>query len=305
LDRHAAEYRGFLDGCQHKGLKVLFFMGLLSPSYGERKDLTLEIVRRFKDHPAILTWMFVDEPDLWWENKTEGRKESDLPDLYRAIKAADPYRPAFINWCFWKPTPYGTLGASDIASVDRYPLRYSTLAFAPEIVSELAADINRDARPMHKPTLFFMQLQGFWDMAREPTPAEARWMSYVNFIGGTRLLQYFSYKPMSPRLWESMRPLGAELQELFRLIASPDACELANGAQGSLLYSLWRSQGEHYLLLANAATKPIVADLDLHELTATETRTITPLGESSAIKLSRGRLTFSLQPLQCGAYHLQ
>ena len=168
LDRHTAEYRGFLDECQRKGLKVLFFMGLSPSSYGESKDLTLEIVRRFKKHPAILAWMFVDEPDLWWENKTDDRKESDLLDLYRAIKAADPYRPAFINWCFWKWPPYGTLGASDIASVDRYPLRYSTLAFAPEIVSELAADINRDARPTHKPTLFFMQLQGFWDMAHSP-----------------------------------------------------------------------------------------------------------------------------------------
>jgi hypothetical protein len=305
LDRHTAEYRGFLDECQRKGLKVLFFMGLSSSSYGERKDLTLEIVHRFKKHPAILAWSFVDEPDLWWENQTEGRKESDLLDLYRAIKAVDPYRPAFINWCFWKRTPYGTLGASDIASVDRYPLRYSTLAFAPEIVSELTAEINHDALPTHKPTLFFLQLQGFWDMAREPIPAEARWMSYVNFIGGTRLLQYFSYKPMSPRLWESMRPLGAELQKLFCLIAPPDACELANGSQGSLIYSLWRSRGQHYLLFANAVTKPIVADLDLHELTATETRTITPLCESSAIKLSRGRLTFSLPPLQCGAYHLQ
>ncbi len=305
LDRHTAEYRGFLDECQRKGLKVLFFMGLSPSSYGARKALTLEVVRRFKDHPAILAWNFVDEPDLWWENKTEGRKESDLLDLYRAIKVADPYRPAFINWCFWKWPPYGTLEASDIASVDRYPLRYSTLAFAPEIVSELAAEINRDARPTHKPTLFFMQLQGFWDMAREPIPAEARWMSYVNFIGSTRLLQYFSYKPMSPRLWESMRPLGAELQQLFRLTSSPDACELANGSQGSLIYSLWRNQGKHYFLFANAATKPIVADLDLHELTATEPRSITPLFESSAVTVSRGRLTFSLQPLECGAYHLQ
>jgi hypothetical protein len=305
LDRHAAEYRGFLDECQRKGLKVLFFMGLSPSSYGERKDLTLEIVRRFKQHPAILAWMFVDEPDLWWENKTEGRKESDLLDLYRAVKTADPYRPAFINWCFWKRPPYGTLEASDIASVDRYPLRYSTLAFAPEIVSELATEINRDARPTHKPTLFFLQLQGFWDMAREPVPAEVRWMSYVNLISGTRLLQYFSYKPMSPRLWESMRPLGAELQELFRLITSPDACELANGAQGSLIYSLWRSQGKHYLLFANAATKPIVTDLDLHEVMATETRMITPLFENPASRPYQGRLTFSLQPLQCGAYRLQ
>ena len=169
FNRHAAEYRGFLDECQRKGLKVLFFLGLSPSSYDVRKSLTLEVVRRFKDHPAILAWNFVDEPDLWWENKTEGRKESDLLDLYRAIKAADPYRPAFINWCFWKRPPYGTLEASDIASVDRYPLRYSTLVFAPEIVSELAAEINRDARPTHKPTLFFMQLQGFWDMGANPS----------------------------------------------------------------------------------------------------------------------------------------
>jgi hypothetical protein len=315
LDRDAqsTEAKEFLGECQRKGLKVLFPIKMARAiSYAKHKELTLDLVRRFKDHPAILAWSFVDEPDLWWD-KTSDRKEGDLLDLYRAIKAIDPYRPAYINWCFFGQPPFGTLEASDIVSVDRYPLRYSTLTFNPGIVSDLATDINRAANPVHKPTNFYLQFQGFWDMGREPIPAEVRWMSYVNFIKGTRSLQYFEYKPMSSRLWESMRPLGDELQKLFRLTTTPDARELANGTQGNLIYSLWRSGDSHYLLYANATTKSIVADIDLHKLTGKGAVEITPLFGSPDVKTSlpkgspstQDRLSLSLQPLQCGVFRLR
>jgi len=298
------ESKKFLDECQRKGLKVLFPVELPGKaSYARRKEMTLEIVRRFKDHPAVLAWSFVDEPDLWWD-KSSDLKESDLVDLYRAIKEVDPYRPAFINWCFFKSPPYGTLDASDFVSVDRYPLRYSTLTFSPGIVSDLADDINLAAKAVHKPAMFYIQAQGYWDMGREPTPGELRWMSYVNFINGTRLLQYFEYKPMSAQLWESMQTLGEELQSLFRLIATPDARELASGKNGQLIYSLWQCEGNHYLIYANATTKPLVTELDVRALMKKEAQKITPLFGSTDVKLSVN-LMFSLQPLQCGACLLQ
>lgn len=305
LERQSAECKRFLDECQRKGLKVLFPVEIpRDVNYAKHKEMTLEIVRRFKDHPAVLAWSFVDEPDLWWD-KCVDRKEGDLVDLYRAIKAVDPYRPAFINWCFFGRPAFGTPEATDLVSVDRYPLRYNTLTFSPGIVSDLADDINRAAKTVHQPTMFYLQLQGYWDMGREPTPSEARWMSYVNFIQGTRLLQYFEYKPMSAQLWESMRPLGVELQKLFRWIATPEARELASGKQGQLIYSLWQSGGNHYFLFANATTKPIVADLDVRELMGKEVQKIIPLFEGATIKLSRNHLEFSLKPLQCGACRLQ
>ena len=315
LDPRFMECKEFLDECQRKGLKVLFSIEQTEVNYAKQKEYTLDVVRRFKDHPAVLAWSFVDEPDLWWDNKAADRREGDLLDLYRAIKAIDPYRPAFINWCFFGKPPYGTLEASNIVSVDRYPLRYNTLTFNPGIVSDLAGDINTAAGLVHKPTNFYLQLQGYWDMGREPIPAEVRWMSYVNFIKGTRSLQYFEYKPMSPLLWESMRPLGEELQELFRLTTATDARELANGTQGHLIYSLWRSGDSHYLLYANATTKSIVADIDLQNLMGKGAGKITSLFESTDVKTSlpkaqgsssaQGRLSLSLQPLQCGVFRLR
>ncbi len=299
------EYKMFLDECQRKDLKVLLALnqGSHKFNYTKIKKRTLEVVRQLKNHPAILAWGFVDEPDLWWESKE--RKEADLLDLYNAIKAEDPYRPAVINWCFFNNPPYGSLKATDIASVDRYPLHYDNFDFKPAIVLDESREINRCAAPGNKPTNFYLQMQGLWDMSREPTPTEVRWMSYVNFICGTRSLMYWIYKPMSPRLWESMRLLSKELREFFNLTISLNAYEVMNGKQGQLIYSLWKNGDNYYLFYANTTMKAIVANLDLSRCIPKGITKITPISGTADVKISHIKtttgLTFSLKPIQSGA----
>ena len=92
---------------------------------------------------------------------------------------------------------------------------------------------------------------------------------------------------------------------MFRLIAQPDAVELASGTQGQLAYALWRSGGKQYLLYANVGTKPAVADLDVRALAGKDVRKLTPVLKGSTLKLNQGRVVFALQPLQCGAYRLR
>ena len=307
LNTQEASIRAFLDECHSKGLRILFYMEISNVDYPVRKELAEEIVRRFKDHPAITVWNFVDEPDLWWSKKN---KESDLLDLYSAIKVIDPYRPAFINWCFWKKSPYGSLDASDIASVDRYPLRYSALNFNPEIISGLAESINNDGRAVKKPVNFFIQMQGFWDMSREPTPTEIKWMTYVNFICGTRIFQYFSYKPMSDELWEAMIPLGADLMKLFKIVTDPGAKETASGRYGGTCYSLWEVSGQRIMIVANEKNKPVQVSLDVGALSeskgqAPNAGSISSHIELEKIEIKNNILKLSLKPLQCGIYELK
>jgi hypothetical protein len=300
------ECKRFLDECMHKGLKVFFYIGSSSKSgYEKFKESTMATVRQFKYHPAVVAWLYMDEPDIWWEKPGE-RKESDLVDLYQAIKSIDPYRPAFVNYCHFGNPPYGTLDANDIVSLDRYPLCYDVLKFNPNNVSDIALDINRAAEKVNKPTHMFLQGQGKWNMAREPTPGEVRHMCYVNFIFGTRMIHFFEYKPMSKLLWESEKPLGVELQTIFQYIATPDAHELASSRQGPLFYSLWQSGDNYYLLYANATDKSIQSGINLRELIGKDVNEIKALSENdSADGLSKNRLMLTLRPLQCGAYRLR
>ena len=300
----SAEYQYFLDECQGKGIKVIFQIEInRTLPYDKRKADTLEIVNKFKNHPAILAWNFVDEPDLWWD-KSGDKKERDLLDIYQAIKTADPYRPAFINWCHFSNNPFGGTDATDIVSVDRYPLRWDMLTFKPGLILDIVEAINQVAGRKNLPSMLFLQLQGYWDMSREPTPSEVRWMSYVSFIQGTRILQYFTYRPMSEQLWQSMLPLGQELQELFTFVSAPDSRELIITREGQLAYTIWQSGNEYYLIFASTATRPVAADIDFKELTGKMIKTITPLFETSGAKKSENILSFSLTPLQCGSYKI-
>jgi len=299
-----AEYQNLLDECQKRGIKVLFQIRInYSTAYAKLKEETLEIINRLKDHQAILAWNFLDEPDLGW-SKFSDKKESDLLDLYQEVKAIDPYRPAFINWYLFSNNPFGGIDATDIVSVDRYPLRYDMLTFKPGFMLDIATEINQAARGKNISTMLFLQLRGYWDMSREPTPLELRWMSYVSFIQGTRILQFFDYRPMSELLWQSMLPLGQELQGLFTFISAPDSRELVVANEGPLAYTVWQNGNEYYLIFANTTTKPVAADIDLKELTGKIIKTITPLFETSGAKQTENILSFSLSPLQCGSYKI-
>jgi hypothetical protein len=306
LNAQEASIRSFLDKCNEKGLKVIFYIDFShNIDYPTRKKITSEIIKRFKDHPAIIVWNFVDEPSLWWSKKN---KESSIFDLYKTVKAIDPYRPAFINWCFWKKSPYGGLKSSDIASVDRYPLRYRMLKFNPEIISGLARDINLGGKSAKKPVNFFLQMQGFWDMSREPTPDEIKWITYINFTYGTRIFLYFSYKPMSADLWESMKPLGKDLKSLFKIVSHPNAKLMLSGRRSGISYSSWDLNGRRILIFVNEKNKPVQASLDLGELLNSnpQNKDATPLAENiETIELENNILNLSLTPLQCGIYELK
>ncbi len=266
LAKDEPKLRAFLDECLARGLRVVLWLHPGGGPYPPMREGVVRTITRLKDHPAILFWYLVDEPEGWWAAQEGDKKEADLVDLYHAARAADPYRPAHINWYSWTRGKggYGSLDATDIGALDRYPVGRGKNAIAE--TGEIVRLMNDDCRPRRQPTAFWAQMYGYDDAVREPTPDEERGMTYVSLIHGMRLMYYFIYKPMATDLWESMRLLGDELRALEPILTDPDARELAVGVEKSIHYSLLQSRGKLYLIAVNAGDEATEFRLDLRKL---------------------------------------
>lgn len=304
LDGAEPKVREFLDACERRSLKVVFWMHAPPGPFDAACEAVMKTIERFKDHPAILCWYLVDEPEGWWE--AAGRKESDLLDLYKAAKAADPYRPSHINWYSWVKGKgaYGGLDATDIGSVDRYPIGRDN---AMKVMTDITKLMNDDCRPRFQPTAFWCQMYGYDDAIREPTPEEQRCMTYLCLTHGMRLIYYFIYKPMSVATWESMTPLGDEIAALTPVLADPSARELAVGMlMDTVSYSMWESRGHVYFLAANGSYEPFQATFDVAKLARRPLkRKATVWFEGRTVRLQWGKLTDSFNPLARHVYELR
>ncbi|MFA6567652.1 MAG: sugar-binding protein [Victivallales bacterium] len=271
-------YRRFLDLCLKNEIKVIPWFYLdRKVSYLEFKDTTVALIKKFKDHPAILAWNLLDEQECWWEEANKSRKESDILDFYKEIKHADPYRPAYYNGVL--RYDYGGREATDIGSGDYYAF----FCFGDNNVNTLAdkaISVNKLYKEVNKPCHFWIQMYGWWDAWREPTPSEMKVMSYLQFIYGTRLFDYFRYKPMYAPLWESTRILGEELKALDKLTSFP-AKEMLVEKKDNVYLSLWQNGKSYYLITINGNKQD--ADIRFN----TQIR----IGE----KISHGELLFEKQ----------
>ncbi|MBM4049000.1 MAG: hypothetical protein FJ279_28205, partial [Planctomycetes bacterium] len=206
-----------LDLCQELGMKAIFWMHFKPDKpYAEIKRGVVRWVEMFRDHPALLAWKMVDEPEGWWEGKIG--TEAEIMDLYQAMRRADPHHPVFKNHWAWKRGygSYGGLEATDIYSVDRYPIgrQWNAMQVMADLIDDMAFDGARDG----KPVAIWLQMYGSYDSPREPTVAEHRCQTYITLIHGARLIFGFIYKPMSVELWRSMPGLAEEVRTLTPIL---------------------------------------------------------------------------------------
>jgi len=223
-----------LDEARKYGFRVIAY----APRVKGSTDIDLEIVKKCMNHPAILAWYVIDEPDIWEVRGT-------IPEGWTAkwtseIKRVDSRNRTYIVLC--NPRTFERFAKiPDVLAIDPYPvsilpLRY--VAFMADRAVEAASpspvwlipQAFRHGRPPKG---------GRWGWNRFPTPDEERVMVFMGLAHGLKGVIYFIYgsfidNPNDPVEGVSSRHIDAimlrraiarmsgELHALGQLIAFSD-----------------------------------------------------------------------------------
>jgi len=292
----------FLDEAQKRNLWVIAWLRPVGKMTPEIVDEITTTIASFCNHPAIVAWYLLDEPETWW--RQSGRREEDLAIVYQAAKQVDPYRPAQLNWLYWIDGKggYGSLQASDFGSLDCYPFGDVENPFSK--LADLLWRMNRDCRPLGKPVAFWQQMYGYDDAVREPTAEEARTHTWLTIVTGGRLIYWFIYKPMGRKFWETMPHIAREVRQLQSLLTADDAYELATGREGNVHYTCWRTAGKEVLLVVNAGYTPASVPIFARWLIGREVRGAKLLVGDEVVSVHNGLVWAQMPPLTAGAFQL-
>ena len=282
-----AELRTQLDRLASNGMRFIWPLSWTFKDWGSigeshRGDIATvaeamrQLVRRFRDHPAVIGWYIVDEPSREiWEGRF-GFREADLAVLRDVIKATDPSRPCYVNWNHtWAFEPYGGLACTDVISHDNY-----SISDAPFDLEALVPSVRmlNDERAARKPAIAW--ISGSYDEMRlRPSPDAVRVHAWLHLVYGTRGLGYWSRPPLDPDVWTEMRRVNRDASSLHEnVFGRVDARLVATRLSDRRIhYAVWRVQQRAYVLGVNTAAYPALMQADISSLLGGEPLTVRKL----------------------------
>ena len=242
------EIAQLMDAAAREGVQILLELSDFVRQRPEPDRVAIDAtIRRYRDHPALLAWYLIDEPD---ETKTE---PALVRQVYRRIRELDPYHPVYLvnN----RPHTYADyLDGSDILAVDVYPVPRQPLRRVRDRVQEA-----RWSGLQQKPVWLVAQaFGGVEHWPRAPRPAELRNMVYQGLVQGVRGMLFYRYcgederHIQPPDLWRQVRSLAAELTELTPVLIAPEWRGAAQVVGGQGADAVLKGQGQtFYLLVVN------------------------------------------------------
>ena len=148
-----------MDRCAQLGMKVHY--NLLSVSGGggvgsapenitdeEKRELLINEIKTFRDHPALLAWYIADEPT------GNGKTPEELLELYNIVKENDPWHPVSIvfNAPFLSSKKYSN--SLDILMADPYPVPESPVSMVGRVAGQLHEEFEGDKAVWFVPQAF-------------------------------------------------------------------------------------------------------------------------------------------------------
>lgn len=224
----------------------------------QNKDLTdeqiferaLQAVRVAREHPALLTWHLLDEPNPAYCTPEWTQR------IYDAVRSEDPYHPAEINVCGTGRNMLAYTGGSDLMSIDIYPVPTSHIGvIAPHTRFMWLAD---DWRPVR------WWIQSFANL-REPTATEESCMTYQAIVEGMRFLLFYNYRPTSWAAWSGLGRIAREVRDLRPALITEraDVAVATAGGESRVIASLHRTGDQVWVIAVNCDTEPVEAKLTL------------------------------------------
>jgi hypothetical protein len=271
------------------GTLALFNNQYLLPAGGFNMDHLREVVLRFRDHPALLAWDLVDEPD-GQGNLTP----QQAADAARLVRELDPNHLVWVNLCL--PTQgLDWLDSSDVWSFDTYPLPVQGLA-GYDAWMRIADESVVGTRPLGT-CLQTYQAPGL----PMPTPDQLRASALLHVIHGFSWYGYYSYYDgppsgclaRSPELLSYVTALNAELVRLTPAIVGEGQWRqvAVEGAAGFCQAATKEAGGKRWLVVVSGSNEP--TEVGLH-VSGTRARTVT--GAAAELSIEGGVLRVTLEP---------
>ena len=293
------EVAALMDAAAVEGMQILLEL----TEYARRKPepdyrAIAALVKRYRQHPALLAWYLVDEPD-----ETKMAPESALA-IYELIRELDPYHPVYLvnN----RPHTYAAYSdASDILAIDVYPIPNYPISRVGDYM-ERARWTSLERKPVW---LIAQAFGGVEHWARSPTASELRNMIYQGLVGGAKGVLFYRYCQENERhiqplaLWREVQRLAAELAELGPVLLQEEHSLKAQPAGAGVEVAVKEYKRDFYVFAVNVAEEPRRLDLRLADLP--------PMGRAEVLQgqaiptLANGRLAAELGPLDAAVFRLQ
>ena len=293
------EVAALMDAAAVEGMQILLEL----TEYARRKPepdyrAIAALVKRYRQHPALLAWYLVDEPD-----ETKMAPASALA-IYELIRELDPYHPVYLvnN----RPHTYAAYSdASDILAIDVYPIPNYPISRVGDYM-ERARWTSLERKPVW---LIAQAFGGVEHWARSPTATELRNMIYQGLVGGAKGVLFYRYCQENERhiqplaLWREVQSLAVELAELGPVLLQEEHNLEAQPDSGEVAVAIKEYKGDFYVFAVNVAEDPRQLDLRLEGLP--------PMGRAEVLRgqavptLANGRLAAELGPLGTAVFRLQ
>lgn len=224
----------------------------------ENLGASLRLLKSAGNHPAVLCWKIIDEPDADQNVAIRG----EVSKAYAVLKAAQPKQPLELTL-----SQDDTLGFwshfCDTVQADRYPLPGGSIAE----IYDACVKARAAMLPWQNLTCV---LQCGWtpDLKTQPTFRQARAMVYLALIGGAKGISWYSRQDPgwdltgSP-LWPHLKTINAEIGSLAKPLmlgteVGPIRCNLSGVRLKAMIY-----EGRLYLLVCNPGEAPAKARIEL------------------------------------------
>ena len=266
-----------------------------------RKGQCNDVIRKWKNHPAVLSWYTYDEAFTTKWGRTH------LAEVQKTIadgQLVDPYRPVVMleniygmNYVMEK----GLRFPGKIPILDYYA--YPPLANV-QLWNNYSKKIlslgEQDGRPGW--AVPFMSGYGF-HASRDMSPSELEYQVYICAINGIRGIIFWASYPKAPTTFSAITSLFGEMRQLVDpLISLENAPEIRCNA-ADIKFTVKR-QGEYvYLITVNESKKPVQARFDVSTLG--NVKNVQVLFENRTIPVTTNCLKDSYKGLQRHVYRFK
>lgn len=296
-----------------------------------------ELIKKGKDHPALLFWETIEAPAEGWENGKCKVSPATLKATYDFIKTIDAEHWVFTNHA---PTHLSTTlekynSGNDFVACHIFPVTRPCLApikglradgLHGDLINPYISQIGSYTDKMQNVTAekrpLMMVLQAFaWEMlpeennrdslVRYPTRHETRFMAYQAIIHGANGIIYWGlcYTPAASPFWQDLKQVVSELASIRDILSAPTKYmhlveiyhEMGHSVDLGVEIIIKKANGIYYLIAANADKTP--AKVSISGFGREELAEV--LFENRTIQIVNRELTDTFEPFDVHVYKLR